>query len=267
MSIVNIFLDGIAFLHRHKVLLVLLLLGFAMPSLYLTAPEILAHLAGWPPLAKGYIAGVAIVVVGAAFIAMARRFFRALVQAWQRRQQTSAFLDGNLPGSEHVAIVWRAAGSVTNVFFAKSLLSVDLLIELAKASRKVLVLPDNSPGVGVDTPPELAIGKSGEKTAEFRKPHVRDDAREAARVTELWTAHQEPFLNSFLTGCEVRVGVHVVAPGCSSLTDSLYGFGQRIRGSEGNLVFFIHDSRADDDPDDDPDDIGDMPAQVLAQVS
>ena len=275
MSIINPLLFVIEFLSRHKLMTTFFCLAFAAPSLFLAAPDIAAQVNAWSPQAKLTLAGMAVVSVGAAFIALTRWFCQALARSWRGQaeaaQWNAAFVDGTLPGAEKVAIIWRVAGSVTNVMSAGAMLSPCLLSELGKACRKVLVLPDNSPGVGIDTRPQLMIGESGDKIAKFRKSPVRNDADVAIRQAQQWMAHQEPFLASFVAGCEVRLAIHVVASGCSSLTDALVGFGPRLRGSEGTMLFYVHDPRGegepDEDLDEDPDDEpGDMLEPVMAKL-
>ena len=279
MSIINPLLFVIEFLSRHKLMTAFFCLAFAAPSLFLAAPDIAAQVNAWSPQAKLTLAGVAIVGAAAGFIAVVRWFCQTLARSWRSRaeaaQWNAAFVDGTLPGAEKVAIIWRVAGSVTNVMSAGAMLSPGLRSELGKACRKVLVLPDNSPGVGIDTPPQLVTGESGDTTAEFRKSPVRDDARVAGRQSQQWLAQMEPYLTSFMSGCAARLAIHVVAPGCSSLTDALFGFAERIQGSEGNIVFYVHDPRGEGEPDEDlyegldqdPDDEpGDMLKPVLAKL-
>ena len=126
-----------------------------------------------------------------------------------------------------------------------------LRAELGLASRGVVVLPDSSPGVGVDARPELVTGEWHEKVAQFKKRPVRDDSGVASRQSSQWMTYQEPYLASFLARCESRVGIQVVGQGCSALTDALEGFGPRVRGTEANLIFYVHNPQQDIDEGED----------------
>ena len=274
MSIVNLFLNLIELLSRHRWLLFLLLLVSAAPSIFLAVPDVLTRIAELSPQARWTLAGVAAVVIGAVVFALMQGVFRALVRAWRRRLSAaeerrkaevwdSAFVNGDLDGAETVAIVYRVAGSVCNILRTSSMLSSQLRAELGLASRGVVVLPDNSPGVGVDTRPELVNGEWGEKVAEFKKHPVRDDAGVASRQSSLWLSHQEPYLVSFIASCESRIGIQVIGRGCSSLTDALSGFGSRVRGTESNFIFYIHDRQENFEEDEDlePDDDDEEPSE------
>ena len=262
MSITAMILATGEFLKRHKVLLLLLALATAAPSAIIAAPESLAHFAELSPRIRSTLIAIAAVLAVAVVIALTRGLCRALVGAWHRRldhaesrRQTalwnSAFKNGNLDGAEAVSIIWRAAGSVTNIMRTPSQLSAPLTLELALARRGVLILPATAPGVGLDTPPDLAFSEAGEQVAKFSRPPVRDDSGAAGRQAGMWVTRQLPFLNSFMSSVETRVAISVVGRGCSSLTDALVGFGPEIRGTEGNLVFYVHDPQDDHDPEDD----------------
>ena len=252
MSITELMISTVAFLQRHKQLLVLMTLAAAGPSLVLAAPDLLARFEELSPRIRFSLMAIAGVLAVALAIALTRALCRALVRAWRRRLEhaeqrrrtalwNAAFKRGSLSGAETVGIVWKAAGSVTNIMRTPGHLSAPLISELSVARRGVMILPDSSPGVGIDSPPRLAGDEADEQVAEFLRHPVRDDARAAGRQAQLWTTQQLPYLTSFLSSVEIRVGIHIVGRGCSSLTDSIMGFGPEIRGTEGNLFFYIHD--------------------------
>ena len=262
MSFTEMILATGIFLKRHRLLLLVLALATAAPSAIIAVPESLAHFAELSPRIRLTLMAIAAVLAVAVVIALSRGLCRALVRAWHKRLEdsakrhekalwNSAFKNGNLIGAESVPILWRAAGSVTNVMKTPSQLSATLMLELALARRGVLILPYNSPGVGLDTPPQLAFSEAGEPVAEFFRPPVRDDSGAAGRQAAMWVTRQLPFLNSFMSSVETRVAINVVGRGCSSLTDALVGFGPEIRGTEGNLVFYIHDAQDEHDPEED----------------
>ena len=92
--------------------------------------------------------------------------------------------------------------------------------------------------------PDLLVKDHDQYLAVFKKSPVRDDIQDAiAAPAGCGCPRQEPKLHNFLKSCEVQVSFQIVAPGCTSLTDSLYGFGPQTRGSEANFQIYVHDPR------------------------
>ena len=160
-----------------------------------------------------------------------------------RSLRKEAFLGKGLPGADKVVMVERSAGNISNVGLEPSTLPPALQEELAAAKRGVAVIGDTSPGLELDAMPDLLVKDHDQYLAVFKKSPVRDDIPDAIRRTGMWLTRQEPKLHNFLTGCEVQVSVQIVAPGCTSLTDSLKGFAAHTRGSEANFQIYVHDPR------------------------
>ena len=256
----------VPFMAEHKVAIGAIAAAAATPTLVMVAPEVYDAVAGLPPQAKFAIAGVAGVAGVGAVAATGRRTTRAAVRVYrsfekmtERRREaeaahklarlrTQAFRQGSLPGAERVVMVERSAGNISNISRERSTLPWELERELAAAKRTVLVIGDTAPGIELDAEPDLVITEAGEAVAEFRKSPVRDDIGDAIRRTQQWRPRQEPYLTSFLNHCEVQVGVHISAPGCTSLTDGLHGLGPRVQGTEANFHIYVHDPRDPADP-------------------
>ena len=244
---------------KHKVLVVSTALAVTAPTVVMAAPELYDQVAALPAQARYAVGGVTIVLAGAALAALGRRsgemltrICRQVEELAQRRQDAAAarkrarlwkacFKLGQAPGSEKVVLLERAGGNIANLSRQPSGLPMPLLRELGVARRTVLAVPDASPGVEVDAPPELLPSEAGELMAAFPKSPVRDDIGDAVRRTQMWLPHQEPALASFLNGCEPQVGIHIWSLGASSLTDGLHGLGSRVRGSERNFHVYIAD--------------------------
>ena len=136
----------------------------------------------------------------------------------------------------------KSAGNISNVGLEPSTLHPALQEELAAAKRGVAVIGDTSPGLELDAMPDLLVKDHDQYLAVFKKSPVRDDIQDAIRRTSrMWLPRQEPKLHNFLKSCEVQVSFQIAAPGCTSLTDSLYGFGPQTRGSEANFQIYVHD--------------------------
>ena len=146
-----------------------------------------------------------------------------------------------------MVMVEQSAGNISNISLEPSTLPPALLEELAAAKRVVAVIGDTSPGLELDEEPDLLIYDHDLYLAKFKKSPVRDDIQDAIRRTGMWLTHQEPMYRSFLNKCEVQVGIRIAAPGCTSLTDSLHGFGLLGRGSEANFLVYVHDPREEAD--------------------
>ena len=254
------------YVQQHKLILAILLLAAATPSVFLAVPAIVSAVGALPVQAKFAVIGFSLASCGVALMFSARWLRRVVSRALQsleafdkRRQEAKTassnarewkryFEDGNASGSDKVAIIEESAGNITNISRESSSLDAELKAELAVGRRKVTVVADTSPGVEIDTPPELRITETGEKGAAFFKKPVRDEVEPAIQHTLQSLPYQLPFLNSFLKGCEPQVGTHIVAHGCTSLIDAIHGFAPRSRGTEANAHFFITESSRKDLP-------------------
>ena len=245
------------FVQRHKMILAILLLAAASPSVLMAVPTIVSSVGELPAQARFAVIGFALAICGVAMFASGRWFRRVMFKALQsleglakRRQDAKekardwkrTFIEGSSPGCEKVALVELAAGNISNISRESGSVDQDLKAELAEARRKITVEADTAPGVEIDSPPDLRVSGSGEKVAAFRKSPVRDDIGDAKRHVSQWLPEQEPFLRSYLKGCEVQVGIHVVAHGCTSLIDAVHGFAPRNRGTEANAHFMVIES-------------------------
>lgn len=160
------------------------------------------------------------------------------------RLRKEAFIGKGLPGADKVVMLEKSAGNISNVGLEPSTLHPALQEELAAAKRGVAVIGDTSPGLELDAMPDLLVKDHDQYLAVFKKSPVRDDIQDAIRRTSrMWLPRQEPKLHNFLKSCEVQVSFQIAAPGCTSLTDSLYGFGAQTRGSEANFQIYVHDPR------------------------
>ena len=255
----------LAFLGEKKLVIGGLAVAAAAPSIVMATPQVYEAVTTLPPQTKLAIAGITGVLAVGALAATSRwsgravgRTYRLLEKAAQRRREAEAvrererervraFAHGP-PGAELVVMLEKSAGNISNISLEPSDLPLVLQEELAAARRTVVVIGDTSPGVELDAPPELLVNGPGQRTAVFRKSPVRDDIGDAVRRVQQWLPRQQPALQAFLNRCELQVGVHISAPGCSALTDSLHGFGTMTRASERNLQVYVHDPREEADP-------------------
>ena len=245
---------------RKKGIAVVTAAGLA-PLVITNIPEAYGFISSMPQEAQwgvGGIAAASAIGVGVAagrragrFMDSARRRTEALVQRQREtdakrklaRLRNQAFRKGILPRADKVVMVERSAGNISNVSLEHSTLSPALQEELAAAKRVVAVVGDTSPGLELDEEPDLLVYDNDQYLAVFKKSPVRDDIPDAIRRTGMWLPRQEPMLRSFLNDSEVQVSFHIEAPGCTSLTDSLNGFGVLARGSEANMHIYVHDPR------------------------
>ena len=244
----------IQFVAEHKLAIAGVLGAAAAPSLIMAIPDAYEAATSLPSQAQYAIGSTAAVLAGGAAVVVGRRSRRTIGQfsqhigeLVQRRKLANdhnlAFVKGELPGGDKVVMVERSAGNISNVSLERSTLSPALQEEMAAAMRTVAVIGDTSPGLLLETQPVLRNAEAGQVLAEFKKSPVRDDIQDAIRRTQQWLPRQEPALLSFLNGCERQVVFHIAAPGCTSLTDSLDGFGGLVRGTEANLHIYVHDPR------------------------
>ena len=254
------------FVQRHKLILAIMLLAAATPSAMMAIPSVFSEVAALPPQAKFAVLGITLAFSGAALFASGRwlrsfmtRAFQTLEDFAKRRQSAKEALErvrqwkvnfviGDSPGADKVAIIEEAAGNISNISREPGSLDPELQEELAVGRRKVTVVADTSPGIEIDTPPELQETESGEKVAAFVKEPVRDEIGVAIRHGQQWLVKQLPFLNAFLKGCEVQVGTHIVSHGSTSLVDALHGFAPRARGTEANAHFLVEEAPKQDIP-------------------
>ncbi len=172
-----------------------------------------------------------------------QRYRETKARNWKAGRLLQAFWKGTLPGADKVSMVELSAGNISNISKEPSTLPPALQEELAAAKRVVAVIGDTSPGLELDEEPDLLTDDHGLHVAEVKISPVRNDIKDAIGRTEMWLDRQEPMYHSFLSGCEVQVGIQIAAPGCTSLTNSLHGFGLLDRGSEANFLVYVHDPR------------------------
>ena len=244
----------VQFVAEHKLVIAGVLGAAAAPSLIMAIPDAYEAATSLPSQAQYAIGSTAAVLAGGAAVVVGRRSGRTIGQLSQRlgelvqrrklaNDHNLAFVKGGLPGADKVVMVERSAGNISNVSLERSTLPPALQEEMAAAMRTVAVIGDTSPGLLLEAQPILRKAEAGQMLAEFKKSPVRDDIRDAVRRTQMWLPRQEPALLSFLNGCERQVVFHIAAPGCTSLTDSLDGFGGLVRGTEANMHIYVHDPR------------------------